>query len=226
MARYDLMLIVCLAFQGVAAWRRWESADELKVICLFHLLGISMEIVKVQFGSWSYPGEGIAKLAGVPLFSGFMYASVASFMCQAWRRLDLVMIRWPAPAASLVLAVSIYVNFFTNLFIADVRWVLLPLILIAFSRTWVEYTPRRVRRRMPMLVAFGLIAMFIWLAENVGTFLSAWRYPSQHHSWRPVYLQKLSSWYLLVIVSLMIVAELKRLKQIRSGDRASFCKSV
>ncbi|MCK6460990.1 MAG: DUF817 domain-containing protein [Planctomycetes bacterium] len=216
-ARYDLMLLLCLAFQGFAVWRRIETVDELKVICVFHLLGLAMEIVKVRHGSWSYPGPGVAKVMGVPLFSGFMYASVASFMCQAWRRLDLVMVRWPRPAVAAPIAAAIYLNFFTNLFLPDVRWAILPLLLLAFARTTVEYTPCLVRRRMPILVSFGLIAFFIWLAENIGTFLSAWRYPSQHHGWRPVYLQKLTSWYLLVIVSLLIVVELKRAKLRRAG---------
>ncbi len=215
--RYDLMLLLCLGFQAYVVWRRIETLDELRVICLFHVLGLSMEIVKVRFGSWSYPGPGYAKVLGVPLFSGFMYASVASFMCQAWRRLDLVMVRWPRPLIAVPIAAAIYLNFYTNLILPDARWAILPALLVAFRRTWVEYTPCRIRRRMPILLAFGLIAFFIWLAENVGTFLSAWRYPSQHHGWRPVYLQKLSSWYLLVIVSLLIVVELKRTKLRRAG---------
>ena len=215
--RYDLMLLLCLGFQAFVVWRRIETLDELKVICLFHLLGLSMEIVKVRYGSWSYPGAGYAKIGGVPLFSGFMYASVASFMCQAWRRFDLVMVRWPRPAVALPIAAAIYLNFYTNLFLPDARWAILVALLLAFRRAWVEYTPCRIRRRMPILLAFGLIAFFIWLAENIGTFLSAWRYPSQHHGWQPVYLQKLSSWYLLVIVSLMIVVELKRAKLRRAG---------
>lgn len=215
--RYDLMLLLCLGFQAFVVWRGVETIDELKVICVFHVLGISMEIVKVRYGSWSYPGAGYAKVGGVPLFSGFMYASVASFMCQAWRRLDLVMVRWPSPRVAVPIAAAIYVNFFTNLFLPDARWAILVALLVAFRGTWVEYTPWRVRRRMPILLAFGLIAFFIWLAENIGTFLSAWRYPSQHHGWRPVYLQKLSSWYLLVIVSLLIVVELKRTKLRRAG---------
>jgi len=215
--RYDLMLLLCIGFQALVVWRGIETLDELKVICLFHLLGLSMEIVKVHYGSWSYPGAGYLRIGGVPLFSGFMYASVASFMCQAWRRLDLVMVRWPSPTVAIPIAAAIYVNFYTNLFLPDARWVILPALLLAFRRTWVEYTPSRIRRRMPILVAFGLIAFFIWLAENIGTFLAAWRYPSQHHGWQPVYLQKLSSWYLLVIVSLLIVVELKRTKLRRAG---------
>jgi uncharacterized membrane protein YoaT (DUF817 family) len=55
-----------------------ETIDELKVICLFHIIGLILELYKVHMGSWSYPEEGWSKIQGVPLYSGFMYASVAS----------------------------------------------------------------------------------------------------------------------------------------------------
>ncbi len=54
-----------------------ETKDELKVITVFHLIGLLLEIYKVHFGSWSYPEERYSKVFGVPLYSGFMYASVA-----------------------------------------------------------------------------------------------------------------------------------------------------
>lgn len=44
---------------------------------MFHLIGLALEIFKVHMGSWSYPEEGYVKIFGVPLYSGFMYASVA-----------------------------------------------------------------------------------------------------------------------------------------------------
>jgi hypothetical protein len=54
-----------------------------------------MEVFKVKAGSWAYPEPAWTKFGGVPLFSGFMYASVASFLIQVWHRLDLRMERWP-----------------------------------------------------------------------------------------------------------------------------------
>ncbi len=54
-----------------------ETKDELKVITAFHLIGLLLEIYKVHFGSWSYPEEAYSKIFGVPLYSGFMHASVA-----------------------------------------------------------------------------------------------------------------------------------------------------
>jgi uncharacterized membrane protein YoaT (DUF817 family) len=73
-----------------------------------------MELFKVSIGSWSYPEFAYTKLAGVPLYSGFMYSSVASYLCQAWRRFDLQMINWPSHWPVRIVGVLIYINFFTN----------------------------------------------------------------------------------------------------------------
>ena len=39
-----------------------ETKDELKVITVFHLIGLLLEIYKVHFGSWSYPEEAYSKI--------------------------------------------------------------------------------------------------------------------------------------------------------------------
>src|SRR5215212_488637 len=68
---------------------RWETAREVAVIAGFHLVGLALELFKVRQGSWSYPDTGSASIGGVPLYSGFMYAAVGSYVCQAWRRFHL-----------------------------------------------------------------------------------------------------------------------------------------
>ena len=90
-------------------------------------------------GSWSYPEEGYFKVFGVPLYSGFMYASVASYLCQAWRRLKVELFRWPPFWAVVPLAAAIYLNFFTHHFWIDIRWWLTGLVLIVFWRSWLLY---------------------------------------------------------------------------------------
>ena len=70
--------------------------------------------------------------------------------------------------------------------------------------------------RMPVVISFLLIGFFIWLAENIATLLGAWKYAYQHQSWQMVSYQKISSWGFLVIVSYIIVAELKLLKTIKT----------
>src|SRR3712207_8122890 len=56
------------------------------VIFGFHLVGLALELYKVRQGSWSYPDTGLATVGGVPLYSGFMYAAVGSYVCQADRK--------------------------------------------------------------------------------------------------------------------------------------------
>jgi uncharacterized membrane protein YoaT (DUF817 family) len=68
------------------------------------------------------------------------------------------------------------------------------------------------RYRMPLALSFVLIGFFIWIAENIATFFGAWEYPNQTDAWSLVHLGKVSSWFLLVIVSILIVATLKQVK--------------
>jgi len=210
--RYDLLLALCFALQVVMYTSGMESRDEVKVIALFHALGLALELWKVHHGSWSYHGDAWTKIAGVPLFGGFMYASVASYICQAWRRLKLQFLRWPPTWVCCLIAFGIYANFFTNRYLPDIRWFLFAAVALCFVRSQVVFVNNGPERRMPVLLSFLLIGLFIWFAEHIATFLGAWRYPNQHHGWQPVYLQKLTSWWLLVIVSIVIVAELHRLK--------------
>jgi len=67
-----------------------------------------------------------------------------------------------------------------------------------------------------VVVSFFLIGFFIWVAENIATFFGAWVYPDQVTGWKAVSLQKFSSWFLLVIISFLIVADLKHVKENRS----------
>jgi uncharacterized membrane protein YoaT (DUF817 family) len=60
--------------------------------------------------------------------------------------------------------------------------------------------------RMPLAVSFLLVALFIWLAENIATWSGAWLYPSQVAGWHPVGLEKLVAWFLLMIISVVLVA--------------------
>lgn len=58
---------------------------------------------------------------------------------------------------------------------------------------------------MALLVGFGLVALFIWFAENIATFANAWNYPDQQGQWQPVSAAKLGSWYLLMLISFVLV---------------------
>lgn len=213
-ARYDVLLAWALAVQAWMLWTKLETRDELRAICLFHALGFALEVFKTSpgIGSWSYPDPAVAKLFGVPLFSGFMYAAVGSYVIQAWRLLDLRVLHHPPQALAAAIAVAIYANFFTHHFIGDYRWYLGAVALGLYARTTVVYRPLARERRMPLLLSFVLIGFFVWIAENVSTFFHVWRYPNQLGAWALVHVGKWSSWALLVLMTFTIVASLKHLK--------------
>jgi uncharacterized membrane protein YoaT (DUF817 family) len=191
---------------------RWklESKNELLVICLFHFLGIAMELFKVHKGSWSYPEEAYTKFFGVPLYSGFMYASVASYMCQAWHWFNLKIDKQPNQFISILIAALIYFNFFTHHYIYDFRWILFLIVIVVYFKSTIFFTPQTTTYKMPVVLSMFLIGFFIWVAENIATFFGAWKYSYQHQNWTVVDSGKVGSWILMSIVSYIIVFELKR----------------
>lgn len=217
LARYDLILLLSLGLQAVLVATRVETWDEVKTLSLFHAFGLLLELFKTHpaIRSWTYPEPGFFMVQGVPLYSGFMYAAVASYMTQAWRLFDLRILRYPDHRITTLLALAVYLNFFTHHFGPDLRWLLSLAVLWVFRHTWVGFTVLSggPRRRMPIVVSFLLIGLFIWVAENVATWGGAWAYPDQRLGWRPVGLGKVHSWSLLVILSFVCVADLKHLKE-------------
>ncbi len=221
LARYDLILIGAILIQAALVVTGLESRDELKMIMVFHLIGFVLEFYKTQpsIGSWSYPEPGLTKIVTVPLYSGFMYSAIGSYMSQAWSRLDLRLESYPRRWVTIALCVAIYANFFTNAFLYDVRYWLIAAVVLTYARTRIYFTPLHRTFWMPAWVSFGLIAGFVWVAENISTFFGAWQYPDQALGWTVVDLSKLVSWSLLVILSFVLIAELKHLKAERSTQQ-------
>ena len=212
--RYDLLLVFALVVQAAMLYGKLETWDEVKSITLFHLVGFVLEVFKTSSSiqSWSYPDFAYTKLWGVPLFTGFMYAAVGSYVIQAWRLFDLRIKSHPPYFFATLTAVAIYLNFFTHHYIGDYRWYIAAFALGLYARTMVVFTPYDTPRQMPLLLAFVLIGFFIWLAENISTFVGIWQYPNQIGAWSLVHLGKWSSWALLVMMTFTIVANLKHIK--------------
>jgi len=206
LARYDFLVLAAFAVQALMLMGRLETWEEAKVIFLFHIVGTAMEAFKVSTGSWAYPEASLLRIAGVPLFTGFMYASVGSFIARTSRLFDLRYSRHPPIWQVHALAAAIYANFFLDHYGHDIRLLLFAAACAIFWPTWISFRVWRRRRRMPLLLANFLTAAFLWIAENVGTFAHAWVYPAQVAGWRPVGFGKLSSWYLLLIISYALVA--------------------
>ena len=74
---------------------------------------------------------------------------------------------------------------------------------------------------MPLLVGFFLVSLFIWLAENIATFTQTWLYPGQEAGWHMVSLQKLGSWYLLMIVSWVLVTLIHPPQAVENNETAN-----
>jgi uncharacterized membrane protein YoaT (DUF817 family) len=210
LARYDFLTLAALAIQFAMLAFRLETIEEAKVILAFHFVGTVMELFKTAAGSWLYPEESLLRIGAVPLFSGFMYAAVGSYLARVWRIFDFRFSAYPDRAATLLLGAAIYVNFFAHHWLADIRLALFAAIVVLFFRTRVWFTVWREPRWMPLLVGWLLVALFIWFAENIGTFARAWVYPSQAQGWSPVHIGKLGAWYLLMYISFVMVAAVHR----------------
>jgi uncharacterized membrane protein YoaT (DUF817 family) len=79
LARYDFLFLSAIAIQIVLVAVRLENWREVGVLSVFHLIGVGLELFKTSpsIRSWSYPEPAFFHLKTVPLYSGFMYASVA-----------------------------------------------------------------------------------------------------------------------------------------------------
>jgi uncharacterized membrane protein YoaT (DUF817 family) len=216
-ARYDFLVLAAVAIQAGMLVTRLERAEEAMVILIFHVVGTIMELFKTAQGSWIYPEPSLLRVGDVPLFSGFMYACVGSYLARAMRLFEMRFAHYPPLWGPWLLAVLAYLNFFTHHYVVDIRWGLFAFSVVLFGRSWVEFTPDRKPRRMPLLLGFLLVALFIWIAENVGTFTSAWIYPAQADGWDVVPLSKLGSWYLLMLLSFALVTLVHRPDRVERG---------
>ncbi len=210
LARYDFLTLAAVAIQIAMLRFGLETAEEAKVIALFHVVGTAMEIFKTSAGSWIYPEAALLKIGGVPLFTGFMYASVGSYIARVWRLCDFRFSHHPPLWAVIALAIAIYVNFFAHHFVADLRLALFAATGLLFARTVIWFKVWRVHRPMPLLLAAFLCALFVWIAENVGTLTKTWIYPHQVKAWSLVGFGKLGAWFLLLVISYAMVAAIAR----------------
>lgn len=135
-----------------------------------------------------------------------MYSAVGSYIARVWRIFDFRFTHYPPTIRPILLVGVIYMNFFTHHFWYDLRNPLLIGSALVFGRTMVCFRIDQVHRRMPLLAGCVLVALFIWFAENLSTFAGIWTYPSQSDTWSMVPLSKLIAWYLLMLLSFVLVS--------------------
>lgn len=206
LARNDFLVFAAIAIQLTLLISGLETWEEARVILLFHIVGTVMEVFKTYVGSWSYSAEGFLRIGEVPLFSGFMYAAVGSYLARVWRIFDFQFVRFPRLWVQGLLALAIYINFFSHHYTVDIRNLLFALSLVIYGPCMVNFRADQRYRSMPLVIGFGLVAAFIWIAENIATFAKVWSYPNQTAEWAVVSPHKLGAWYLLMIISFVLVA--------------------
>ena len=215
--RYDALFVWALLIQGGLLLSGAERWDEAKVILVFHVTGTVMELFKTAAGSWAYPEAALFRIEGVPLFTGFMYAAVGSYIARAARLYEMRFAPYPPFWASVALAVAIYVNFFAHHYVWDARWVLVALTVLLYGRTLV-WARLGGWVRVPFVLAALVAALGVYAAENVGTLSGTWIYAGQAR-WEPVNLSKLVSWYLLIFVAFATVTLVSREALVRGEWR-------
>ncbi|MBL9063426.1 MAG: DUF817 domain-containing protein [Tabrizicola sp.] len=207
--RYDALFLFAIATQALFLWTKLETWEEARVILLFHLTGTAMEWFKVDAGSWAYPEAGVFKLMGVPLFSGFMYAAVGSYMARVIRVFDMAFAPYPRFALTVLMALAIYVNFFAHHFLPDIRLALFVATVALYARTRIWFRIHDRHWWMPLPLAAALSALALWVAENIGTATGTWIYSGQAPG-QMVSFAKLGSWYLLLYVAFVTVTLVSR----------------
>lgn len=205
--RYDLLFILAVIVQIILIVTKAEKPKEVLAIIVFHICAMGMEIWKTSpmVGSWAYPEPAFFMIGSVPLFTGFMYSSVGSYIARAWRINNFRFIDLPNRFILFLLGLAIYVNFFTNYFTIDVRYYLFALALIAFWKTKFYVTLTTKTFKIYPLFSTALLALFVWLAEQIGTLARVWVYPNQTTEWHPVSFHMFTSWYMLLIFSFIII---------------------
>ena len=208
--RYDYLLFYALIIQVCLLYLKLESWAEAKVIALFHLLAMGMEIFLTHpnIASWQYPQPAVFKILTVPLFAGFMYSAVGSFFARSLRLYRVSFEHLPRFSHMLWLALLSYINFMSKFFVPDIRLGLFLWSILIFWKTKIRFELQHHSIQLPMLPILLILAFIIWIAENISTFYQIWLYPSQVDAWHMVGWGKLGSWYLLLLLSLVLVLKI------------------
>ncbi len=206
--RYDFLFLSAIIFQVLLIAMKLESWKEVWVIAIFHIVAMVMEIFKTHpsIESWVYPGEFNLGIMGVPLFAGFMYSAVGSYIARVWRIFEFRFLGYPKKIYALLIALGIYINFFSHHFIWDFRYVIIGFVVLTFWRTHIYFRPNKKYYTMNLSIGFLLVAFFIWIAENIATYSKVWIYPFQSAVWHMVGFEKITAWFLLMIISFVLVS--------------------
>ncbi|MEB3753415.1 DUF817 family protein [Acinetobacter sp. MD2(2019)] len=208
--RYDYLFFAAVAIQLLMLYFHLETLAEAKVIALFHVMAMVMELILTDphVGSWQYPEPAVLKILTVPLFAGFMYSAIGSFFARAIRLFEVSFQKLPPSNHMLCLAIVSYINFMSKFFIHDLRSILFVWSIAIFWKTKATLRIDQRSYQIPMLLLLVFLAFLIWIAENISTFYDIWVYPNQENGWQVVWWGKIGSWYLLLLLSLVLILKI------------------
>lgn len=201
--RYDALFLVAVITQGLFFAYKLESLDEAWALVVFSSLGLCLEFFNTAQGNWAYPEGGLFTFAHVPLFVGFLYASVGICILRMIRIFEMQFTPFPPYWMALGFAALIYANFFTQHLWFDIRFALFIGTVLMFGRTRIRFRSGGRDLWMPMLLSLFLSAVGVWGGENLGTLTGTWLYNGQSQG-EPVSFATLGSWYLFLCVALMV----------------------
>ncbi len=209
-SRYDFIFISAILFQLFLILSKKENKKEFFVIIIFHILATLMELFKTSksISSWNYPeiNNSYFVLLTVPLFAGFFYSAVGSYISRLFKLFKLDFLNFPKYFHLWFLSILIYLNFFSHHFIFDFRYFLFIYSTILFWKTKIIFKIQKKKYSTNFLIPFFSLSIFIWLAENISTFNQIWLYPNQIEKWQWVSFSKIGSWYLLLILSFTLIS--------------------
>ncbi len=211
--RYDFIFISAILFQTILILLKLETKQEALVIIIFHFIATLMELFKTSdaIGSWYYPEEYTFGIMNVPLFTGFMYSAVGSYLARVWRIFEFEFTDYPQLKYTITLVTLIYINFFSHHYVWDMRWILLIFTFLLFRKTKIHFKIIKTHRNMFLLLGWFLVSLFIWFAENIATYANIWIYPNQQAEWQIVPIAKLTSWYLLMMLSFVLITCIRKI---------------
>jgi uncharacterized membrane protein YoaT (DUF817 family) len=114
LARYDFLVVASLSIQIALLALKLERWDEALVILVFHVVGTVMEVFKTAHGSWIYPEPSLLRVERRALVHGLHVRLCRQLHRPGIRLFDITFIRYPPFWSTWILAGLAYVNFFSH----------------------------------------------------------------------------------------------------------------
>ncbi|WP_392397552.1 DUF817 family protein, partial [Priestia megaterium] len=110
MSTYHLILLPSLPTQLLILIFKPQTLHQLKLIPLFHLIPLTLQLYKLHIASSTYPEKPFTKLSPLPLYSPFIYPTLPTYISQLSTTLQLNLTNSPSTSILTILSMAIYLN--------------------------------------------------------------------------------------------------------------------